>query len=87
MDTVGWAHYRQGSLIEAEQAFRAARDLLPGDASIQYHLGLMAYKQGRRAEALSAFKRALLLDPDFPDAAATRRLIEELGEERSATRG
>jgi Tfp pilus assembly protein PilF len=46
---------------------------------IQYHLGLVAQKQGRNIEAVTALKRALLLDPGFEEAAAAQKLVKELG--------
>ena len=79
MDTVGWVYYQQGKLAEAEQQFRAAADILPREAAIQYHLGLVAHKQGRAVEATTALKRALLLNASFDEAAAARKLIQELG--------
>jgi Tfp pilus assembly protein PilF len=79
MDTVGWVYYKQGKLAEAEQQFRAAADLLPKEAAIQYHLGLVAHRQGRAMEASTALKRALLLNPEFEDATAARKLVKELG--------
>jgi Tfp pilus assembly protein PilF len=79
MDTVGWVYYNQGKFAEAERQFLVASELLPKEAAIQYHLGLVAQKQGRRAEATTALKRALLLDANFDEAAAARKLIQDLG--------
>jgi len=79
IDTVGWTYYKQGKLAEAEQQFRAASDLLPNEAAIQYHLGLVAHRQGRAVEASTALKRALLLNPNFEEAAAAQKLIKEMG--------
>ncbi len=79
MDTLGWVYYVQGKLPEAEQQLRAASDILPNAAVIQYHLGLVDQKQGRTSEASSAFKRALLLDPNFEYATTARKLAQELG--------
>ncbi|MBP2672851.1 MAG: hypothetical protein H6Q85_2917 [candidate division NC10 bacterium] len=70
---------KQGRFADAEREFRAASDVLPREAAIQYHLGLVAHQQGRTVEASSAFKRALLLDPQFEEAASARKLIQELG--------
>ena len=79
MDSVGWVYYKQGKLVEAEQQFRAASDMLPTEAAIQYHLGLVAQKQGRSVEATTAFKRTLLLNPNFDEAATVQKLIQQLG--------
>jgi tetratricopeptide (TPR) repeat protein len=78
LDTVGWVHYMLGNLFEAERQLRAASNLLPAEAAIQYHLGLVAKKQGRRVEASTALKRALLLNPNFEGADNARKLIGEM---------
>jgi Flp pilus assembly protein TadD len=79
VDTLGWVYYQQGKFAEAEQQFRLASELLPNEAMVQYHLGMVARKQGRMIEATSALKRALLLNPQFDEAAAAQRLLHELG--------
>jgi tetratricopeptide (TPR) repeat protein len=79
VDTLGWVYFQQGKLTEAEQQFRAAVDILPNEAMVQYHLGLVAHKQGRPVDAMSALKRALLLNPEFEEAAAAQKLLRELG--------
>ncbi len=79
LDTLGWVYYQQGKYAEAEEHFRAASTLLPAAAIPQYHLGLAAYKQGRREGASMSLKRALLLDPGFDGAEGARKLIGELG--------
>ena len=70
---------RQGQLTEAEQQFRLAVDLLPNEAMVHYHLGMVAHKQGRALEAMGALKRALLVNPQFDEAAAAQKLLRELG--------
>jgi tetratricopeptide (TPR) repeat protein len=79
MDTLGWVYFKQAKLAEAEKQFRAASDILPNEATIQYHLGLVAHRQGRAADASTALKRALLINPNFEDAATARKLLQELG--------
>jgi Tfp pilus assembly protein PilF len=56
-----------------------AVDLLPNEAMVQYHLGLVAHKQGRTVEAMSALKRSLLINPTFDEATAAEKLLRELG--------
>ena len=79
MDTLGWVYFKQDTLPEAEKHFRAAGEILPNEAAIQYHLGLVAHRQGRTADASAALKRALLINPNFEDAATARKLLQELG--------
>jgi tetratricopeptide (TPR) repeat protein len=79
VDTLGWVYYQQGNLTAAEQQFQLAVELLPKEAMAQYHLGLVAHKQGRTVEAMSALKRALLINPQFDEAAAAQKLLREMG--------
>jgi tetratricopeptide (TPR) repeat protein len=79
MDTLGWVYFKQDKLAEAEKQFRAAGEILPNEAAIQYHLGLVAHRQGRTADASAALKRALLINPNFEDAVTARKLLQELG--------
>ena len=79
LDTLGWVYYHQGKYAEAEKQFRSASEALPRVAVIQYHLGLVAHKQGRTVEAVTALKRALLMEPNFEEAAAARKLVAGAG--------
>jgi tetratricopeptide (TPR) repeat protein len=79
VDTLGWVYYQQGKFAEAERQFRLASDLLPNEAMVQYHLGLVAHKQGRAVEAVSAWKRALLINPQFEEAASAQKMIRAAG--------
>jgi predicted Zn-dependent protease len=72
-------YFHQGRLNEAEQQFRVASDLLPNEAMIQYHLGLVARKQGKTTDAVTALKRALLINSQFEEAAPAKKMLRELG--------
>jgi Flp pilus assembly protein TadD len=71
--------YRSGTeALDAGDAARAVRDLeraaalVPHASEIQNHLGLAYQAQGRDADALAAFERAVALDCD--NEAARRNL-------------
>ncbi|MDX9764112.1 MAG: VWA domain-containing protein [Chiayiivirga sp.] len=68
----GAAAYRAEDYAAATEAF-ARRD----DATGSYNLGNALVGAGRYEEALDAYARALALQPDFPDAAANRKALEE----------
>jgi tetratricopeptide (TPR) repeat protein len=55
---LGVAFYKAGMFDEALREFRRVADLRPGDASAPFHLGLIALRQARWADAVDAFKQA-----------------------------
>lgn len=87
----GDAHFRKGDLPEAAEAFaeagrraraRAAAARVKSQAA--YNEGASLLAQGKRAEAVEAFRRAVVLDPSDPDArhnlaVALRQLKEDGG--------
>ena len=57
-----------GDLEAAERRYLAAIAAVPGNATLHYRLGHCLYKQGRRVDSQTAFKRALALDGDCVEA-------------------
>jgi tetratricopeptide (TPR) repeat protein len=70
VDSLGWAYYRLGKFVEAEDALEKAVELRPGDAEINDHLGDAYWQGGRHEEAKLQWHRALSLNPQ-PDLAKT----------------
>jgi tetratricopeptide (TPR) repeat protein len=68
LDTKGWALFQLRRLPEAETVLRAAVEGRE-DADILEHLGDVVREQGRKAEALALYERAL----DAPDLKARNR--------------
>ena len=64
------------SLTEAERRVRAALAAAPDAASLHDDLGTILARQGRHAEAIPAFERALQLDARLPHA--RKRLADAL---------
>lgn len=56
------------SAAEAELALRCAADLNPSSPEVQNNLGLALARQGKLAEALRHYDRALALKPAYPAA-------------------
>jgi len=56
---LGIAFYRTGMLDEATREFRRVAELRPAEANASFHLGLIALRQARWAEAADAFKQAV----------------------------
>ncbi|HEY8258001.1 MAG TPA: DUF4388 domain-containing protein [Gemmatimonadales bacterium] len=55
---LGVAFYKAGMFDEALREFRRVADLRPTDASAPFHLGLIALRQARWADAADAFRQA-----------------------------
>jgi tetratricopeptide (TPR) repeat protein len=64
-------------LLEAEAAFKTALGYNPVDVHSLYNLGLVYYLLRRRAAAARLFSRVLELNPEFPDAANTLRMVQD----------
>ena len=79
-DTVGYIYFLKGRYQIALQQFRMslelsrAIDIAP--PAVHYHLGLTLAELGRHAEAVSAFERALEIDPQFHGAEDARIQLE-----------
>ncbi len=66
-DTYGWIAHRRGNDEEALSYLEPAAADLPGDASVQYHLGMVLDALGRGPEALTQLeKAATMTDRDAP---------------------
>jgi len=79
MVTLGWAYRAAGDLPKALEQLQKASAKKPGDASIWYRTGVVLSEMGRRQEAIAPLRKALQLNPAFPEAADARRLLNELG--------
>ncbi|MCX7888546.1 MAG: tetratricopeptide repeat protein [Rhodobacteraceae bacterium] len=71
-DTYGWIAFRRGNAEEARAPLEKAAAALTGDASVQYHLGMVYAALGLKPEALAQFDRAIAAagaGSRLPDAA------------------
>jgi tetratricopeptide (TPR) repeat protein len=59
VDSVGWAYYRLGRYDEAARTLEAAVLLVPGDPTINEHLGDALWKAGRKMDARFQWNHAL----------------------------
>lgn len=81
VDSVGWAYYQLGRYDEAARTLGAAVLLVPGDPTINDHLGDALWRAGRRIEARHQWNHALTFsDSDTDKAAIERKLKNGLGE-------
>ncbi len=75
----GAAQYRAGDYAGAAGSWSAL-----DDANAHYNRGNALARAGHLEEALAAYDAALARDPQHADAAANRRLVEELARQREA---
>jgi tetratricopeptide (TPR) repeat protein len=80
-DTYGWVLFKRGDYQQAFALLRDAGSRLPGNAEIQYHLGMAAYSMGQIPAARAAFQQALSahLRPPASDEANRRLALMQGG--------
>lgn len=86
LDTLGWIHHLRGDDAKAEQIFRKAISFKPELPDIHHHLGMIYVTQGRKGEAISAFTRALELNPSFTFASDAKKHLTQLMQQESTRR-
>jgi len=64
VDSVGWAYFRLAKYKEAAEALQAAVLLVPGDATINEHLGDAYWMSGRKLDARFQWNHALAFNTD-----------------------
>lgn len=67
VDSLGWAHYKQGNYKEAVRFLERAVEIKPEDPTLNDHLGDAFWKVGREREARFQWSQALSLNPEPED--------------------
>jgi tetratricopeptide (TPR) repeat protein len=81
VDSVGWAYFQLGRYDDAAKTLEAAVLLVPGDPTINEHLGDALWRAGRHIDARFQWSHALTFaDDDTDKAALERKLKSGLGE-------
>jgi tetratricopeptide (TPR) repeat protein len=70
VDSVGWAYYQLGRYEDAAKTLNAAVLLVPGDPTINDHLGDALWKAGRKIEARFQWNHALTFSEKDDDKTA-----------------
>ncbi|MEM6455075.1 MAG: tetratricopeptide repeat protein [Acidobacteriota bacterium] len=83
LDSLGWVHYRRGDYVEARRYLEWAAALVPGDPTVQEHLGDLYVAIGQARLAAERYRLALDREPD--DADALRRKLDALGSASTAS--
>jgi tetratricopeptide (TPR) repeat protein len=76
VDSLGWAQFKTGHLVEAETTLRRAVELSPFSSEARKHLGEVLMKQGKLTEAAEQWDRALAFV--FPDRLALEKRLGDL---------
>lgn len=86
VDSLGWAHYRQGNYKEAVKYLERAVELRPDDPTLNDHLGDALWRVGREREARFQWDQSLTLNPEPDDADKIRRKLSKGLQLRSQAR-
>jgi Flp pilus assembly protein TadD len=78
-DTLAWAYYQKGSFRLAVDLLEEALKIEPGDANIQYHLGLAYQGTNDNVHAREHLQRALQINPNYPKAKEIHKALASLG--------
>ena len=76
VDSVGWTYYRLGRYDDAAQTLEAAVLLVPGDATINDHLGDALWKAGHKMEARYQWDHALTFGPEDSEKATLQQKLK-----------
>ncbi len=76
VDSVGWAYYRLGRYDDAAVTLQAAVLLVPGDSTINDHLGDALWKAGHKMDARFQWNHALVFSEDATEKAAIEQKLK-----------
>jgi tetratricopeptide (TPR) repeat protein len=76
VDSVGWAYYRLGRYDDAARTLEAAVLLVPGDPTINEHLGDALWKAGHKIDARFQWNHALAFATPDTDKTAIEQKIK-----------
>jgi tetratricopeptide (TPR) repeat protein len=76
LDSLGWAYFKQHKFDLAESNLQRAAAALTTNSVVQDHYAQVLFKQGRYADAIGAWKRALAGDGESIDKKAIARQIK-----------
>lgn len=78
-DTLAWAYYYKGTYGFARDLLEDAVKVQPGDATLQYHLGMVYSKLKDKTNAAAHLKKAISLQPNSPTAKDAQAALGTLG--------
>jgi tetratricopeptide (TPR) repeat protein len=78
-DTLAWAYYHKGIYGSARDLLEDAAKTSPDNASIQYHLGMVYSKLGKKDDAVEHLKKAVSLAPGTQTGNDANKALSSLG--------
>jgi len=75
VDSLGWAHYRQGNYKDAVRYLERAVELRPEDPVLNDHLGDALWRVGREREARFQWDQSLTLSPEPEDVEKIKKKL------------
>ncbi|NOT70667.1 MAG: tetratricopeptide repeat protein [Hyphomicrobium sp.] len=76
VDSLGWAHYKQGNYKDAVRYLERAVEIKPEDPTLNDHLGDAFWQVGREREAKFQWGQALSLNPEPEDLEKIKAKVE-----------
>jgi Flp pilus assembly protein TadD len=76
VDSVGWAYYQLGRYDDAAKTLEAAVLLVPGDPTINDHLGDALWRAGRRIDTRFQWNHAITFSDNETDKAAIEKKLK-----------
>ena len=76
VDSLGWAHYKQGNFKDAVKYLERAVEIKPEDPTLNDHLGDAFWQVGREREAKFQWGQALSLNPEPEDVEKIKTKFE-----------
>jgi len=64
-DTLGWICFKKGMYDASQSYLQESASIIPDDAEIQYHLGMVLYMSGKESDAAAVLRRAMQLSANF----------------------
>jgi len=76
VDSLGWAHFKQGNFKDAVRYLERAVEIKPEDPTLNDHLGDALWQVGREREARYQWNQALTLSPEPEDVEKIKAKVE-----------
>jgi len=83
-DTLGWIAYQRKNYSQAMALIQDSAGKLPGNAEVQFHLGMASYMMGQEEAARAALGNALASGKDFSGREEAEKRMEIMGGEWDA---
>jgi len=78
LDTAAWVYYRKGDYDKAAEILKGVVEKAPKVPVVQYHLGMVYYKQGTRPAAREHLTKATDGDYDYQGVEEARAMLKSL---------